>query len=77
MGGKKTTDNQGAVNVQLTIKKKKQAEKCRKRPEFLTWDGILSVWWGHSDSRGVSDALHRAQAHVVAEAQDVPAHDFG
>lgn len=45
--------------------------------QTLTWDGILSVWRGHSDGGGVPDALRWAQAHVVAEAQDVPAHDFG
>lgn len=74
-------DHQRAVNVsynkQMCWRFKKKMQKNPRRPRFLTWDGVLSVGWGHSDSGGVANALHRAQAYVVTEAQHVPAHDFG
>jgi hypothetical protein len=40
---------------------------------ILTRDGVLPVGRGHGDGGGVADALHGAEAHVVTEAQHVPA----
>lgn len=42
----------------------------------LTWNGVLSTGRANGDSRCISNALHRAQANMVTEAQDMPAHDF-
>lgn len=42
----------------------------------LTWDGVLSTRRANGDSRRISNALHGAQANMVTEAQDMPAHHF-
>lgn len=43
----------------------------------LTRNRVLSIWRSHSHSWSIADTLNRPQAHVVTEAEHVPAHHFG